>query len=274
MNSQLKNISHSYLELQEYQEMMAIELIDDLIDNWKVTFKYDKNKCVILNFKFHLIELLPPKVLLIFPTYIEIICWKELGSATWDKSGNITTLLLSLWNEYKYQATVYTENSEVFTAEKAQTKWEYVTSRHNDWKLEDVTELMNQIPIENINELRTQAKIDLKLNKDENKSIEDINENDQKIIRDINEQDTNENDQKIIKDINEQDKIMIEDINENISEKDCIDNKILEIQEPIDCEKKNIIDYEIKKEDLNNVTEINSAENHNNDLVSDVIMSA
>jgi len=156
--NRIKEILKAYKESQNFTDLMTITLINESLDQWEITLKYPNNNCVILRFVFHLIELLPPKATIVFPKEIGYVCFEELGCTKWGKDSDITTLLLSLHNEYAKRARIYTKDAKCMKAEKAQLKWEYVQRAHPDWNFKDVSHLMNELSPENIEQLYSEAK--------------------------------------------------------------------------------------------------------------------
>ncbi|QKF94566.1 hypothetical protein QKU48_gp1108 [Fadolivirus algeromassiliense] len=156
--NQIIKLQKALKDIQSISDIISVSLIDDNIDTWKINLKYPDNRCVILQFVFHLTEPLPPKATVVFPTDLEYVCFEELGCTKWGNNGDIVVLLLSLYNEYKNKAQQYSEDKKIRTKEKAQEKWEYVKSQHLDWDFKDVEKLMAEIPEEVIKELRIKAK--------------------------------------------------------------------------------------------------------------------
>lgn len=112
-----RQLARLYKEAQTLQELMEVNLIEDCVDHWEVTFKYADNNVVILRFKFHLVESVAPKVTVVFPPDIRYVCFEELGSVKWQKEGDIVTLLLCLHQEYTNRGRVHAENSQHLTEE-------------------------------------------------------------------------------------------------------------------------------------------------------------
>lgn len=167
--NQIRKLHKSFSEIQLFSEMLSVVLIDDNIDTWKITLKYPDNKYVILQFTFHLIEPLPPKATVLFPIGLGYVCFEELGCNKWNENGNITTLLLSLYNEYRGRSQKYSPDDKFMSSDDAQTKWEFVKNAHPDWNFKDISKLMSEIPIDHINELRLKAKnLDKENNENEN----------------------------------------------------------------------------------------------------------
>ena len=183
--NRIKEILKAYKESQNFTDLMTITLINESLDQWEITLKYPENNCVIIRFAFHLIELLPPKATIVFPEEIEYVCFEELGSTKWGKDSDITTLLLSLHNEYKKRARVYTKDVNLMKAEKAQTKWEYVQRAHPEWDFKDVSQLMSELPPENIEQLYSEAKEAL-LNILPLENIEHINNEEKEALINLN----------------------------------------------------------------------------------------
>jgi hypothetical protein len=98
---------------------MVVTLVDENVDHWEVTFTYPENNntTVILRFKFHLTEYIPPKATVVFPTNIQYVCFQELGSVQWSKDCDIMTLMLSLYQEYSTRGAVHEASSTHLTEE-------------------------------------------------------------------------------------------------------------------------------------------------------------
>jgi hypothetical protein len=151
-----QNLARCFKSLQKI-ENISVTLIDDHIDKWDLTYMYPSNKEVTLRFDFHLKELLPPKITVVFPASIQYVCFQELGSVEWKKNNNdILTLIYALQTEFSYRAQTRTEG-RVQTAQEAQSQWKFVQGAHTDWGYVDVVELSNKFENGELDNLRDEG---------------------------------------------------------------------------------------------------------------------
>jgi len=151
-----QNLARCFKNLQKL-ENITVSLIEDHIDKWEVNYKYPNNKEVTLRFDFHLKELLPPKITVVFPASIQYVCFQELGSIEWKKNNNdIPTLIYSLQTEFNYRAQTRAEG-RVQTPQEAQSQWKFVQGAHTDWGYVDVVELSNKLENGELNTLRSEG---------------------------------------------------------------------------------------------------------------------
>jgi len=146
-----------WFKLLKDVENIDIKLIDDCIDKWSVKFLYPENKIVHLNFEFHLVENLPPKITVVFPSKIRYVCFEELGGVKWSSDNDLINLMYSLKNEYSDKCEVYNVQ-EILPDEKAEKHWQYVRRVHPDWEYVDITQLSSTIPQSDISNWRSEAK--------------------------------------------------------------------------------------------------------------------
>lgn len=95
------NLAKQFALLKQHcnTDFCEAALIDESIDQWEVTFIYPERKKakVRLRLQFSLTENLPPKITVIEPKQVSMICFAELGASNWPKNGNnISTLLLAI----------------------------------------------------------------------------------------------------------------------------------------------------------------------------------
>lgn len=57
-------------------EIVEVTMIDEQIDQWEVTFKYPDEKLVTLHVQHHLVQPLPPKMTVVFPSSISYVCFE------------------------------------------------------------------------------------------------------------------------------------------------------------------------------------------------------
>lgn len=156
--NRISDIAKAFRASQVFSDIINVKLVNDILNKWEITFKYPNDKCVIIHFEFHLVEPLPPKATVLFPTNIKYVCFAELGNTKWSKDNDIPTLLLCLHNEYQRHAERFLCNTQYMTQEKAQSNWEYMRSMHTDWEIQDVSKLMNELPTENMEQLQCEIK--------------------------------------------------------------------------------------------------------------------
>ena len=167
----VKRLAKDFKNLKKLVNILNIELIDEELDNWKITFIYPDSKVVILKFKFHLLEWLPPKATVVFPTNISWVCFEELGTKKWTKDTNLYNLLLCLHNEYKTRCAKEPQKKEnqidktqYFDDETADKKWKYVKSAHKNWEMADIDELTKKLDPNQLNAAKIMAKEELTSN--------------------------------------------------------------------------------------------------------------
>jgi len=137
-----------------------VSLVEDHIDKWEVNYTYPTNKEVTLRFDFHLKELLPPKITVVFPASIQYVCFQELGTNEWKNNNDIVTLIYSLQTEFNYRAQTRQEG-KVLTPEEAQSQWKFVQGAHTDWGYVDVVELSKKIETVELDVLRKEGAVAL-----------------------------------------------------------------------------------------------------------------
>jgi len=137
-----------------------VSLVEDHIDKWEVNYTYPTNKEVTLRFDFHLKELLPPKITVVFPASIQYVCFQELGTNEWKNNNDLVTLIYSLQTEFNYRAQTRQEG-KVLTPEEAQSQWKFVQGAHTDWGYVDVVELSKKIETVELDVLRKEGAVAL-----------------------------------------------------------------------------------------------------------------
>lgn len=120
---------------------------------------------MILDFEFHLIENLPPKVTVVFPSAIQYVCFQELGGKSWTSNGDVPTLIFALQEEYKGRSAVFEESKKLGVTE-AIAQWKFVQGAHKDWDYVDITELTSKLSTTEIEQWRKEA---MELAQDPNK---------------------------------------------------------------------------------------------------------
>jgi hypothetical protein len=136
---------------------IEVSLRDDCIDKWTVKFIYPENKCVILDFEFHLVENLPPKVTVVFPSAIQYVCFEELGGKSWTSNSDIPTLIFALQQEYLGRSAVFEETKKLAEID-AEKQWKFVQGAHKDWDYVDITELTSKLSSLEIEQWRKEGK--------------------------------------------------------------------------------------------------------------------
>jgi len=150
-----QNLARSFRILQKI-ENISVSLIDDHIDKWEVNYTYPDKKEVTLRFDFHLKELLPPKIIVVFPASIQYVCFQELGTVDWKNNNDVVTLIYALQTEYLHRGQTRAEG-KVQTAEEGQAQWKFVQGAHKDWGYVDVVELSKTIEGVELDKLREEA---------------------------------------------------------------------------------------------------------------------
>jgi hypothetical protein len=135
------------------EELVDVTMIDEQIDQWEVTFKYPDEKLVTLHVQHHLVQPLPPKMTVVFPSSISYVCFEELGTASWTPTSDLVALFLALHNEYRDRCQKLTDGSKQ-EREQAQKQWEFVQGAHTDWKIVDIAKLTEQLDKNAVDTLR------------------------------------------------------------------------------------------------------------------------
>jgi len=154
-----QNLARCFKTLQKI-ENISISLVEDHIDKWEVNYTYPNNKEVTLRFDFHLKELLPPKITVVFPASIQYVCFQELGTNEWKNNNDLVTLIYALQTEFNYRAQTRQEG-KVLTPEEAQSQWKFVQGAHTDWGYVDVVELSKKIETVELDNLRKEGSVAL-----------------------------------------------------------------------------------------------------------------
>ncbi len=77
----LRKVVRAYKELSKMEDLFKLEMVEDKVDEWQVTFLFPQNKVVILKCQFYLAEYLPPKATVVFPTSISWVCFEGLHTS-------------------------------------------------------------------------------------------------------------------------------------------------------------------------------------------------
>jgi len=126
-----------------------------------VNYTYPSDKEVTLRFDFHLKELLPPKITVVFPASIQYVCFQELGTVDWKNNNDIVTLIFTLQTEFLHRGQTRKDGKDL-TTEEADKHWKFVQGAHKDWGYVDVVELSKKIETTEISQLREEGSVALK----------------------------------------------------------------------------------------------------------------
>jgi hypothetical protein len=155
MSNRIKQLIKSFNSLQNLDNI-KIELIDDCIEKWFVKLLYDNNREIHLQFEHHLVQFLPPKVTVIFPSSLQCVCVQELGSVNWSSNTDMYILIYGIYNHYNKSAKVYTK--DILSNKEANEYWQFIKKRHDNWKMIDISQDLAQMPQTEIEYLRSEAR--------------------------------------------------------------------------------------------------------------------